>query len=71
MSKTVIKDIPYQRWLSRRNYRVFTKEGKRVMALMGRAIKEGRAVEFWLNPPLNPTFTAGEVYDTISLTITD
>lgn len=68
------EEVPYRRWANGGKFnRQLTncKEGRRVMAIMGKMMDEGKAVDFRLNPPLSPECIPGEVYDTISLTITD
>lgn len=67
-----IENVPYRIWNSRGSL-VDAKDGKRVMALMGREMKAGRAVQFVQHPPTNPTAPdkLPAVYDTISLHIMD
>lgn len=66
-----IKDVPFRRWSSRGGL-VDTKEGKRVIALMHKEMKAGRAVEFWQHPPINPNGIGDggdDTYDTVSLRV--
>lgn len=77
-----MENVPYRKWGSGR-YKgklVECPEGKRVMALMGKEMKAGKAIDFSQSHPLNDGIdeTTGKfiphpsgVYDTISLTITD
>lgn len=72
-----IKDVPYRAW-NRYGELVETKEGKRVMALMFKEMKAGKAVELFQSQPLtrvppvgSGTGPVNQTYDTISLTITD
>lgn len=67
---TKFENVPYRRW-SYDDVLVDCKEGKRVMALMAKVMKEGGAVDFRLNHPTNPLPTPGKVYDTINLTVMD
>lgn len=64
-----IRDVPYRMWTD--SGLVDCREGKKVMALMAREMKAGKAVDFQLSHPINPSKTPGEVYDTISLTVLD
>lgn len=67
------ENVPYRRWgMGGYNKRlVDAKEGQRVMDLMGKVMKEGKAVDFSMSQPLCVNPTPGEVYDTISLKVLD
>ena len=74
-----IKNVPFRKWHN--GQLVETREGKKITALMFRELARGKAVEMTQSRPLTPTpglhsgginaSFNGEVYDTISLTVTD
>lgn len=74
-----MENVPYRKWGSGRYKGMLVEcpEGKRVMALMHKEMKAGKAIDFRQNPPQTATPPIGSgriltgVYDTISLTITD
>lgn len=67
------KDVPYRRWKGRAL--IHTGVGRKVMDIMGKEMKAGRAVEFHQSQPINThaddTREPARVYDTISVTIRD
>lgn len=70
-------DVPYRRWRKIRFRRSFhlvqTNQSKRLMKVMGKATKEGKAVQFThaVIASSDAGGPDGAVYDTISLTIAD
>ena len=65
------KDVPYRRYVRRGNgYRIIvTREYKRVMKIIGDAIRDGKSVDF--HHAMMPGKHLGMPLDTISVTIQD